>query len=288
MLWLTCFGALHVPRKKVAQGAEAAVLAATLAASAIKAAPVPVRAPRRSLKAWWQEKKRRQDELRCQAEQYLRARNPLNQASAPSAEIMPLATTAIEATPAPVRTPRKPMKEAIKAGRQEEKRRQDERRCQVEKRRAAREKALGVPSEIFFGERSGAHMASWCLVLFVAACGWAFFAMPSSEGDGVVTRLALSVAVVGVLTAAYAISCLFIVPAIPLLLLLLPLAFVSLLAEEWWRIYHNKPYVPPTPVVSGYHPDPVQPSVPPQDDGCNSAAPFFIGLWLGHMWGSDR
>ena len=70
LVLLMYLGALHLPRKKEGQNAEASPVTMP-AVQAIEAASAPVRAPKpfkESFKAWWQEEKRKQDEYLCQKE----------------------------------------------------------------------------------------------------------------------------------------------------------------------------------------------------------------------------
>ncbi|MDR1461933.1 MAG: hypothetical protein LBI68_02175 [Azoarcus sp.] len=179
------------------------------------------------------------------------------------------------------RVPRKPFKDSLQTWWQEEKRRQGEFLQQEERKRVAREKALGMTFGTFFSERAGDHFMFWCGVLFLIVWGCLFAFVPSSEDW--LTRLVVSFIVACLLAAVWGVSCIVIVPAILLLLALLPFACISILVEAWWRIRHNQPYIAP-PVVISY--DNIASSSPPRSTG-NWLVPLVIGLWIGSAWGKD-
>jgi hypothetical protein len=217
---------------------------------------------------------------------YLGALHPPKQKASQSAKAesaVPMAAAAGTKTDAsPVsRVPRKPFKDLLQTWWQQEKRRQEEFLRQEERKRVAREKALGMPFGTFFSKRAEAHFMLWCGVLFLIA--WAcLFAFMSSAQDWP-TRLVVSFIAACLLATVWSVSCIVIVPAILLLLVLLPFACISILVEAWWRIRHNQPYVAP-PVVVSY--DNIAPSAPPQNT-CNWLVPLAIGLWIGNAWGKD-
>ncbi|MFT4269208.1 MAG: hypothetical protein QM586_18650 [Xenophilus sp.] len=216
---------------------------------------------------------------------YLGALHSPKQKASQSAEAEPAVLVAVAGTKtdaSPVsRVPRKPFKDSLQSWWQEEKRRQEEFLRQEERKRVSREKALGMPFGTFFSERMEDHLMLWGGVLFLIVWGCLFAFVPSA-GDWL-TRLVVSFIVACLLAAVWGVSCIVIVPAILLLLVLLPFACVSILAEAWWRIRHNQPYIAP-PVVISY--DSIASSAPTRNTG-NWLVPLAIGLWIGNAWGKD-
>jgi hypothetical protein len=215
----------------------------------------------------------------------------------PALPTVAIAGTKADANPVS-RVPRKRFKDSLQTWWhewwQEEKRRQEEFLRQEERKRVSREKALGMPFGTFFSERMGDHLMLWGGVLFLIVWGCLFAFVHSAEDW--LTRLVVSFIVACLLAAVWGVSCIVIVPAILPLLVLLPFACVSILAEAWWRIRHNQPYIAP-PVVISY--DSITPSAPTQSTGNwlvpsvptqstgNWLVPLVIGLWIGNAWGKD-
>jgi len=205
-------------------------------------------------------------------------RRPSQKASqgAKAEPAVPTATAGTKTGTSPVsRVPRRPFKDSLRTWWRQETCRQEERK------RASWEKARGMPFGVFFSERMENHLILWGGVLFLI--GWAclFAFVPSAEDW--LTRLVVSFIVACLLTIVWGVSCIMIVPAILLLLVLLPFACASILAEAWWRIRHNQPYVAP-PIVISYND--ISPSPPNQNTG-NWLVPLAIGLWIGSAWGKD-
>ncbi|MDR3213059.1 MAG: hypothetical protein LBT71_03980 [Azoarcus sp.] len=192
---------------------------------------------------------------------------------------VPMAAAVGTKTDAPLvsHMPRKSLKDLFQSWWQDEKRRQEKFLRQEERKRVAREKALGMSFGTFFSERMEDHFMLWGGVLFLIVC--CLFAFVPSAEDWL-TRL-VSFIVACLLAAVCGVF--LIVPVILLLLALLPFACISILVEAWWRIRHNQPYIA-SPVVINY--DSIAPSAPTQSTG-NWLVPLAIGLWIGSAWGKD-
>lgn len=215
---------------------------------------------------------------------YFSVLHPLKKKDRQGAEVLPAVITApMQAAP----TPRKPLKTMIATWWQEEKRRQAESAQHSEKKRLAREKALGMSIGAFFGERMGAHLVFWGFVLFVLVWSRLFFEPLAADTFG---RLVISFIVTCLLAIGIVFSFLFIVPFFLLLLILLPFASVSIIVEAWWRIRHDKPCIATPPTVTYYREKKKRKkdtSAPSQNCG-NWLVPLAIGLWLGHLWDNDH
>jgi hypothetical protein len=210
-------------------------------------------------------------------------------APAEAALLPAIAEPVVDAAPVPACAPRKSFSESIKAWRREEKPRPDEFLRHKERKRAAREKALGMSFSDFFTARVGDHLISWIGVLFLAGMGGLFVSL-SSVGNWVMPLVA-SFFIVSLLVAV----CFFIVPPMLLFMLLflalLPFACVSAFVEAWWRIRHNEPFVVPPVPVNYANSIPLAPSPPPPPTPHPSSGgwlvPLVIGLWIGGSWGKD-
>jgi len=206
---------------------------------------------------------------------------PHSAKAVPAALTAAAAEDAIDETPVPPRMPRKRFKESIQTWWQEEKRRQDESRRQQEQKHIEREKALGMPLGTFFSERADGHFMLWCVALFLVVWGSLFVCTFSAE-DWLISLL-MSFIVTCVLAAAYGVLCLLIVPTLLLFLALLPFIGISILAEAWWRIRRNRPYIIASPPVAISYYDDIAPSATRQDT-CDWFVPLAIGLWIGSSW----
>lgn len=218
---------------------------------------------------------------------YLGVLHPPKKTVSPSAQAEPagLATTAvteIDDSPGMPHVPRKPVKESIQTWWKVEKRKRDELLRQEERKRVGREKALGMSLGTFFSERMEDHLMLWCGVLFIVVWGSLFVFVPSAEDW--LTQLVVSFIVTCLLAAIWGVLCILIVPAILLLLVLLPFVCVSVFVEAWWRIRHNQPYVAPPVVIIPY--SEITPPAPRQNSH-NWLIPLAIGLWIGNSWGND-
>ncbi|MDR1163577.1 MAG: hypothetical protein LBM17_07075 [Candidatus Accumulibacter sp.] len=158
--------------------------------------------------------------------------------------------------------------------------------------RVARRKALGMSFGDFFSARIEEHVQLWLGVFFLVAWAYLFVYGPSAEDW--FAQLLASFIVAGLFVVLCLLSCLLIVPAIAILLILLPFSCVSIGIEAWWRIRNNKPYVAPPVVVRqeniapsvSYRTDYVAPPAPCRSSG-NWLVPLALGFFLGSWWGDD-
>jgi hypothetical protein len=206
-------------------------------------------------------------------------------APAEAALLSATAEPAVDVAPAPACAPRKSFSESVKAWWRKEKPRPDEFLRQKERKRAAREKALGMSFSDFFTARVGDHLISWIGVLFLAGMGGLFVSL-SSVGNWVMPLVA-SFFIVSLLMAVC-----FVPPMLLFMLLFLaPFACVSTFVEALWRIRHNEPFVAPPVPVNYANSIPSAPAPPPPPAPRPSSGgwlvPLVIGLWIGGSWGKD-
>ncbi|MCL2830322.1 MAG: hypothetical protein FWD77_06230 [Betaproteobacteria bacterium] len=221
---------------------------------------------------------------------YLGAIHLSKKKEAQGTETMPVAALSkpdIEEAPAPVHaSENKSSNESFKARRKEDKRSQDEYLRQKEIKRAARERALGMSFGDFFQERMEEHLIFWIFILFFVA--WAYLFLSISM-EGTFSRLVLSFFLTLLMGG---LLCALVVPGILLVLILLPFAWISILAEAKWRIGNDDPYIPPpvntnyTNSFEGANYTRTAQETPPQNNG-NWLVPLAIGLWIGHKWGKN-
>lgn len=171
--------------------------------------------------------------------------------------------------------------------------------AQAAARRAAREKALGMPFDEFLAERAAGHFKAWCLAGFMA--GWisVFWLMHTGQGSldwfmslllslilvgmaAMLLALALSIPIllIGLLSETLAGICLFI---------LLPFPLLSVWLEARWRVRRHRPYVPPPviPVTYDRHHDSAVADATPATCGMYWLVPLALGWWLGSAWAGD-
>lgn len=140
--------------------------------------------------------------------------------------------------------------------------------------------ALGMGFGEFWSERVDTHAWAWAWVGFVGI--WiALYA----NIDGFTTGIRLFASFFGAIVAfvIYGLSCVALIPLLPLLLL----SWLSVWLEARWRVRHRQPYVrPPAPPVRHVPPPPtVTPATASRRGGW--LLPLVIGLWIGSSWGDD-
>ncbi len=151
-------------------------------------------------------------------------------------------------------------------------------------KRAEKEKALGMPFDTFYTERTESHLMLWMVILFFAAVIYVSVFMLSDSGLDGLTRFLIGFVAVTLAFGLYAVSCIVILPALLICLVLLPFVSISIYLEAWLRIRENIPYVAPTIDTSFLDTDA---SLSSQSDNYRWLFPLAMGLWLGHMWCDD-
>jgi hypothetical protein len=132
---------------------------------------------------------------------------------------------------------------------------------------------LGMKFGDFYTERLTAHVMAWLTLGFFGL--WIAF-YSGSDDPSIAVRLTLGFIGAVLVAFCYGLSCLVLVPLLPLL----PLAWLSIWLEARWRIHHRLPYVPlPSP--------PMAPPGPVARGGGGWLLPLMIGIWIGGAWGDD-
>lgn len=223
---------------------------------------------------------------------------PQNKKAAPA--MLVAAALGLKSGASPVAgQPRTSLGNSLRAWWRQQKSKQEESMQQADRRRTAREKALGMPLGTFFSARMEAHLTLWFCMLFLIVWACLFAAQPPEGG---LERLGMSffIACLSVIVLC-ALSCIIFIPAILLFLALLPFACISIVAEAWWRIHYKRPYIAsrlpvtshyshkdfakvPNTLVTGH--DNIAPATPPKTTG-SWIVPLLIGLWIGNVWGKD-
>lgn len=149
-----------------------------------------------------------------------------------------------------------------------------------ETRRPMRGGSLGIPFQDFVRVRSESHFRFWLLVLLMVFWGILFFQVP--QPGGWLPGLVISFSTALILAVVYGIACIFILPAIPLLLVLLPLVGLSLLAEAEWRLRFDRPCIE----VIRFGGTTTAPRV--STEPFLWLLPLLLGVLIGSVWGSDE
>lgn len=141
--------------------------------------------------------------------------------------------------------------------------------------------ALDMSFSEFWSERIDTHAWAWAWVAFLGVWIALYLAI-----DDFSAGIRLFASFIGAVVAfvIYGLSCVALIPLLPLLLL----SFFSVWLEACWRVRHCQPYVrPPAPhmphVSAALAKFP--PAVAPRRGGW--LLPLAIGLWIGGSWGDD-
>ncbi|MCA1974529.1 MAG: hypothetical protein LDL44_16970 [Caenispirillum sp.] len=145
---------------------------------------------------------------------------------------------------------------------------------------------LGMGFGEFWQRRQDAHFVAAMVGVFLAI----WISVGSTMGDmHWLLAVLLSFIVAMIYFLIYELSCLFIVPLLPVVLV----TALTVALEAWWRVHTNRLYVPPPPAPAlarparFVSPPPSAPApVQPKKRG-GWLIPLAIGLWIGSSWGGD-